>query len=65
MTLAERLADANQRSVALYLQRTRLQQQLQQMQMQAALCDQGLLKLDGEIELLEKMQADEQAAPRG
>ncbi len=65
MTLVERLADANQRSVALYLQRTRLQQQLQQVQMQAALCDQGLLKLDGEIELLEKMQADEQAAARG
>ncbi len=65
MTMAERLADANQRSVALYLQRTRIEQQRQQLNMQAALCDQGLVKLDGEIELLEKMLSDEQAAARG
>ncbi len=61
MTLAERLADANQRSVALYLQRTRLEQQRQQLNMQAAICDQGLVKLDGEIELLTAMQTDEAA----
>lgn len=61
MTLAERLADANKRSVSLYLQRTQIEQQRQQLTIKAALCDQGLLKLDGEIEVLEAVISEDSA----
>lgn len=53
MTLPERLADAKARSVALYLQRATLEQQRQQLASQAAIADQGMLRIDGEIGLLE------------
>lgn len=55
MTLIERLADAKARSVALYLQRAALEQQRQQIASQAAIADQGMLRIDGEIVLLEAL----------
>lgn len=58
MTLADRLADAQQRSVALYLQRCALEQQRQQLAVQAVACDQALVRLDGEIELLMRLQTE-------
>ena len=69
MTLAERLADANQRSVKLYLQRTQIEEQKQMLQAQGQqlvgqgmAIDRDLLKLDGEIDLLTKMLAEEAKA---
>ena len=69
MTLAERLADANQRSVKLYLQRTQIEEQKQMLQAQGQqlvgqgmAVDRELLKLDGEIDLLTRMAADEAKA---
>lgn len=64
MTLTERLADAHQRSVALYLRRQQIEAQRQQVAQQAALCDQALVKADGEIELLERMLAEDAATAR-
>jgi hypothetical protein len=58
MTLAERLADAHQRSVALYLQRQQLEQQRQTVLQQIALCEQALLKSDGEIDVLTAISQD-------
>lgn len=59
MTLQERLADAHQRSVALYLKRNELEEQKAQLQNQGQyLMNQGraidmdLVKLDGEIKVL-------------
>ncbi len=52
MTVAERLADAERRSVTLYLQRQQLEMQRQSIQQQIVLCEQALLKSDGEIEIL-------------
>lgn len=69
MTITDRLADANQRSVKLYLQRTQVEEQKQMLQSQgqqlvgqAMAIDHELLKLDGEIDVLTKMQADETKA---
>jgi len=69
VTLAERLADANQRSVKLYLQRTQIEEQKQMLQAQGQqlvgqgmAIDRDLLKLDGEIDLLTKMLAEEAKA---
>lgn len=66
MTIIERLADANQRSVKLYLQRTQVEEQKQMLQAQGQqlvgqgmAIDRELLKLDGELDVLTKMQADE------
>jgi chromosome segregation ATPase len=55
VTLAERLADAHQRSVALYLRRQQIEAQRQQIQQQAQACDLELVKLDGEIEVLKAL----------
>ena len=69
MTITERLADANQRSVKLYLQRTQIEEQKQMLQAQGQqlvgqgmAIDRDLLKLDGEIDLLTSMLADEAKA---
>lgn len=69
MTLIERLADANQRSVKLYLQRTQIEEQKQMLQAQGQqlvgqgmAIDRELLKLDGEIDLLTKMIAEDAKA---
>lgn len=61
MTLVERLADAHQRSVTLYLQRQLIEQKRQQIMMEAMQCDQQLVKLDGEIEVLTALVAAESA----
>jgi hypothetical protein len=58
MMLSERLADAHQRSVKLYLQRQQIQEQLIATQRAAAQCDQLLVKADGEIEILEALIAE-------
>lgn len=60
MTLQDRLDSANRQSVSLYLQRTQLEQQRQQVVMQAAMTDQHLLRLDGEIAILETLIAEAQ-----
>ncbi len=52
MTLTERLADAHQRSVALYLRRQDIETQRQQCVLMAQQCDRDLLQLDGEIGVL-------------
>jgi len=69
VTITERLADANQRSVKLYLQRTQIEEQKQMLQAQGQqlvgqgmAIDRDLLKLDGEIDLLTSMLADEAKA---
>lgn len=59
MNLKERLADAHQRSVSLYLRRSELESQRQQIAMDSMRCDQGLIKLDAEIELLTKLLMNE------
>lgn len=58
MTLDERLADAKSRSVALYLQRATVGQQQQHLAAQASILDQGMLRLDGEIGLLDALIAE-------
>lgn len=55
MTLQDRLADAKARSVKLYLQRAALEQQRQHLTAEASLTDQAMLRLDGEIELLDAL----------
>lgn len=65
MTLAERLADSQARSVKLYLQRQTIEEQkiqiqthIQQLANQARLLDMDIFKLDGEIDLLEALVKD-------
>lgn len=58
MTLADRLTQAQQQSVALYLQLTQLEQQRQQIVQQMAVGQQALVKLDGVIETLTQLLAD-------
>ena len=58
MTLADRLADAHQRSVALYLRRQLIEAQRQQLQQQAQACDVQLVTLDGEITVLTALMAE-------
>jgi hypothetical protein len=65
MDLAERLADAKARSVKLYLRRQSLEEQKQQLQThgqqlmnQARATDVELLKVDGEIDVLELLVKD-------
>lgn len=52
MTLQERLDDALQRSVKLYLQRQNIEAQRNQLTMAAQQCEMALVKTDGEIETL-------------
>lgn len=58
MTLAERIADAHARSVALYLDRQQVEAVRQQAVLRAQQIDLELVKLDGEISLLERMTAE-------
>ncbi len=58
MDLAERLAAAHQRSVALYLQRQDVEARRQGLQQQGFAIDQELLKLDGEIRVLDALSAE-------
>lgn len=62
MTLAERLADAHQRSVALYLRRQTLESQRQQIQLAAQQCEMELLKSDGEIAVLTALVTEQESA---
>lgn len=62
MTLQDRLADAKARSVKLYLERATLEQQRQRLAFDSGLAEQTLLRIDGEIALLETLIAE---APRG
>ncbi len=59
MTLADRLADAQQRSVKLYLQRSQIQEQAQQVRSAGVQLDMALVKLDGEIDLLTALIAEQ------
>ena len=61
MTLADRLADAQQRSVALYLRMQSLEAQRQQIVQAFGLCQQDLLKVDGEITALTAALGDTNA----
>lgn len=72
MTLADRIEDANRRSVALYLRRTtiedeksRLQHQGQGLVNQGRLVDLELVKIDGELSVLNAMLDDEKKAADG
>lgn len=58
MTIQERLAKANDRSVALYLQRQRIEGQRQQLTLNAQQIEHELVKLDGAIETLEAQIAE-------
>lgn len=49
MTISERLTQAQQQSVALYLRRQEIEQQAQQVRSAALEIDAELLRLDGEI----------------
>ena len=58
MTLDERIADVQQRSVQLYLQRQEIEQQRQMVAASAQRCDQALIRLDGELDVLTRMKAE-------
>ena len=68
MDFVKELADAKARSAALYLQRMKLEEQKQQHQVygqnllnQGRAIDMDMLKLDGEIGLLEKLAKESNA----
>jgi hypothetical protein len=61
MTIQERLDAANQRSVALYLQRQKIEEARQQIAQQANAADRELLTLDGQIDLLTALIAEPKA----
>lgn len=50
------LLDVHQRSVAAYLRRQQIQQNAMLIQQQATMCDQELLRLDGEEAALLKLR---------
>ena len=52
MTIAERLAQAKEQSITLFLQRQDVEATKQQMQARAVQIDAELLRLDGEIRAL-------------
>jgi hypothetical protein len=58
LTINERIAQAHQRSVALYLQRQRVEVQRQQLGHQAQQIDSELIALDGEIRVLNELAAE-------
>lgn len=62
MTLVERLSHAHQQSVSLYLMRQQVQQELLNAQARAQQIDMELLKLDGEIRVLQAMQKEQDDA---
>ena len=55
MTTQERLNQANEQSVSLYLQRQQLESKLQEFQLRASQVDQKLIRLDGIIEILQSI----------
>lgn len=57
-TLDERIADAQQRSVQLYLQRQEIEAQRQMVTQAATRCDQALIRLDGELAALTAIKAE-------
>lgn len=58
MTLTERLEKAERQSVTTYQARTDVQMQIQQLQMRAGSLDQELLRLDGEIRVLQALASE-------
>jgi len=62
MTIPERIADAQRRSVQAYLQRVRIQEQMGQAQAHAAALDRELLALDGEVRVLTAMGDEKDGA---
>ena len=64
MTLQERITDAHQRSVKLYLQRQDIELQRQQLQMSAQSVERDLLSIDGEIQALMAAAADMSDLPK-
>jgi hypothetical protein len=65
MTLPERLADAQTRAMRLYLQRQQIEAQRQHFAQQSVLCDQAMLKSDGEIALIETLIAESAGTGQG
>lgn len=63
LTLQERLTDAHQRAMRLYLRRQDVEAQKQQLAQQAQAIDVALVRTDGEIVVLESLIAEE--ASRG
>ena len=57
MTLEERLTAAHARSTSLYLERQRIEAARQQLTLRAQETDFALVKLDGEIEVLDALIA--------
>jgi chlorite dismutase len=58
MTLDELIADANKRSVSLYLQRQQLELESHRLNSVRQQVDMALVKLDGEIEAYNKLKAE-------
>ena len=58
MTLDERVLDAQTRSMKLYLERQTVELTRQQAMVRAQQIDLELVKLDGELALLETLQAE-------
>ncbi len=58
MTLEDRLTAAHARSTTLYLDRQRIEAARQQLTLRAQETDWALIKLDGEIELLQALIAE-------
>lgn len=56
-SLQARLTETHAKAARLYLRRQEIEQQRQQIAHQATLCDQALVKTDGEIELLNALIA--------
>lgn len=62
MTLQERLDQAQQQSVSVYLRRQQIEAQRHQIAKMALDCDQALIRLDGQIALLTDILTPEQPA---
>ncbi len=58
-TIPERIAETQAKAMRLYLQRQQVEQQRQSLQSQAAAIEQAMLRTDGELELLEKLNTAE------
>ena len=58
-SLQAKLTETHAKAARLYLRRQELEQQRQAVAQQALLCEQAMLKTDGEVELLERLIAEE------
>jgi hypothetical protein len=65
VTLQERLTETHARAARLYLQRQQIEQQRQQLNVSAAQAEQAMLKTDGEIELLDRLIAEQKGGTDG